>query len=56
MATTLQHSALGTVKGKAGDGVTQYLGIKYGQLKTRFSQATLPEYTGNDTIDATKYG
>ena len=54
MAAPLEHPNLGTLQGKAADGATQYLGIKYGHLKDRFAEATLAETS--DTTDATKYG
>jgi len=54
MAASIEHTTLGKIQGKSSDGVTQYLGIKYGHLKDRFAEATMAEPTG--TTDATKIG
>ncbi|KAJ5690785.1 hypothetical protein N7462_005177 [Penicillium macrosclerotiorum] len=56
MATTLQTSTLGQIRGKSGDGVTQYLGIKYANLKNRFADAELIESRGSGTLDGTRDG
>lgn len=53
---TLQHPYLGKVQGKAGDGVVQYLGIKYGHLKDRFAEAVMETYDTESTKTATKVG
>lgn len=54
MAATIEHTNLGKIQGKSSNGVTQYLGIKYGYLKDRFAEATMAEPTA--TTDATKIG
>jgi len=54
MAATLEHASLGKIQGKPGDGVTQYLGVKYGHLEDRFAEAVPAEPSG--MIDATKFG
>ncbi|GAB7342728.1 hypothetical protein MBLNU457_g0875t1 [Dothideomycetes sp. NU457] len=54
MAASIDHKNLGKIQGKSSDGVIQYLGIKYGQLKDRFAGATMAEPTG--PIDATTIG
>ena len=55
MAASIDHQTLGTkIQGKSSNGVTQYLGIKYGHLKNRFAEATMAEPTGD--MDATKLG
>ncbi|GAM86383.1 hypothetical protein ANO11243_043970 [Dothideomycetidae sp. 11243] len=55
MAALLDHSTIGKIQGIAGDGVTQYLGVKYGVLADRFAEAKLPDYAHKSTIDATKH-
>jgi len=57
MATHLKHQSLGEVHGKDGDGVVQYLGIKYATVKDRFALSQLfdPSST-NGIIDGTKLG
>ncbi|KAF4547612.1 Carboxylesterase-like protein 8 [Elsinoe fawcettii] len=55
MAATISHPIIGKVQGKAGDGVTQYLGIKYGNLENRFSTATPVKYDSSSTLDATHH-
>ncbi|KAM6527605.1 hypothetical protein FALCPG4_008660 [Fusarium falciforme] len=52
----LNHPALGQVQGKYGKGVIQYLGLKYGSLTNRFSEAKLVEYDGTSKINATRHG
>ncbi|KAJ5371402.1 uncharacterized protein N7496_007494 [Penicillium cataractarum] len=56
MATTLSTSKLGQIRGKSGDGVTQYLGIKYATLENRFADAQLIEERQGDVLDATVDG
>ncbi len=52
---TLQHPDLGEVKGNAGDGVEQYLGIPFATLKDRLSPPELKtHYDG--VIEATRFG
>ncbi|KAF6832413.1 carboxylesterase [Colletotrichum musicola] len=40
----IQHPAIGTVKGKASDGVAQFLGIKYAALDNWLDNAKLVQY------------
>lgn len=56
MSTTLSTTKLGQIQGKSGDGVTQYLGIKYATLEDRFADAQLIEERHGDVLDATKDG
>lgn len=56
MSTTITTSKLGQIRGKSGDGVTQYLGIKYATLKDRFADAQLIEERHGDMLDATTDG
>lgn len=53
MSQTLSTS-FGTFKGRKGDGVTQYRGIRYACVR---DQLSVPELvTEYGTIDATRYG
>ena len=55
MAATLSHPDLGKVQGKPGEGVIQYLGIKYASVENRLAPPELiQQYSG--TIDGTKLG
>lgn len=56
MSATITTSNLGQIRGKAEDGVTQYLGIKYATLKDRFADAQLVEERQEDILDATADG
>jgi carboxylesterase type B len=56
MSTIITTSNLGQIRGKSGDGVTQYLGIKYATLKDRFADAQLVEERHGDILDATADG
>lgn len=56
MTTIITTSKLGQIRGKPGDGVTQYLGIKYATLENRFADAQLIEERQGDILDATKDG
>jgi hypothetical protein len=56
MPTTISTTKLGQIRGKSGDGVTQYLGIKYATLANRFADAQLIEERHGDVLDATKDG
>ncbi|KAH7138013.1 carboxylesterase-like protein [Dendryphion nanum] len=55
MATTLKTS-FGEFRGKAGDGVVQYLGVKYANLKDRLAAPTEIEQYGSEVVDATQFG
>lgn len=46
----------GEFKGKAGDGVVQYLGVKYATLKDRLATPVEIESYGSDVVDATQFG
>ena len=57
MAAQIKHQKLGQIQGRLGDGVVQFLGIKYATLKDRFAGSELVEYDGaQSVIDATKLG
>ena len=56
MAAYFVHQSLGKIRGRQGDGVVQFLGIKYASLKDRFAASELFEHTGQDIIDGTKLG
>ncbi|OQD69775.1 hypothetical protein PENPOL_c002G10596 [Penicillium polonicum] len=56
MASTLKTTFLGKIHGKTEKGVTQYLGIKYANLKNRLADAELIEQSLEATIDATNNG
>jgi carboxylesterase type B len=57
MAAHLKHRRLGQIQGKQGDGVVQFLGIKYATVKDRFAGSELVEYgSGESMIDATNLG
>jgi carboxylesterase type B len=57
MSAHLKHQKLGQIQGKQGDGVVQFLGIKYATVKDRFAGSELVEYgNGESVIDATNLG
>jgi hypothetical protein len=56
MAALLDHPEIGEIQGKAGDGVTQFLGIQYATLRDRLAKAELVESYGRRGIDASKLG
>ncbi|CAI7573943.1 unnamed protein product [Penicillium viridicatum] len=56
MVSTLKTTFLGEIHGKTENGVTQYLGIKYANLKNRLADAELIEQNLEATIDATNDG
>ncbi len=57
MASTLDHPSLGKIQGKGGDGVVQFLGIKYASIKDRFATSEVFGYNAkSETIDGTKPG
>ena len=57
MTTTLKHQSLGEIRGVQGDGVVQFLGIKYASLKDRFATSEILNYEpGSSVLDATKLG
>jgi hypothetical protein len=57
MSAHLKHQKLGQIQGKQGDGVVQFLGIKYATVKDRFAGSELVEYgSGESVIDATNLG
>ncbi|KAJ5159476.1 uncharacterized protein N7482_006480 [Penicillium canariense] len=56
MATIITTSRLGQIQGRTRDGLTQYLGIKYANLKNRLADAELIEERQGDLLDATADG
>jgi len=57
MLPHLKHQKLGQIQGKQGDGVVQFLGIKYATVRVRFAGSELIEYgNGESVIDATNLG
>ena len=55
MTTTIK-TAFGEFRGKKGDAVTQYRGIKYASLKDQLAVPTMVEQYGSEVVDATKFG
>lgn len=49
------HPSIGEVIGNEKENITQFLGIKYGLLKDRFSVSQPVHYNGTG-INATKFG
>lgn len=54
--TVLTTTSLGDIRGSTADGVTQFLGIKYANLKDRFADAELVEQRTGGVLDATTDG
>ncbi|KAH8675161.1 Alpha/Beta hydrolase protein [Ilyonectria robusta] len=54
--TILNHPILGDVQGSLGNGVFQFLGIKYASLENRFSEPQDVEHSGQAPIVATRHG
>lgn len=53
MSAVLQTTSLGEIHGKDDNGVTQYLGIKYANLKNKLADAELVESREGGVLDAT---
>ncbi|KFX98663.1 hypothetical protein O988_04247 [Pseudogymnoascus sp. VKM F-3808] len=56
MTEAIQHPSLGTIVGKAGDGIVEFLGVKYASLADRLADPQLLSNYHGDKIDATKTG
>lgn len=56
MSIQLAHPRLGKVLGKSKHNVSQFLGIQYATLEHRLADATLPEHSASDELNATRYG
>jgi len=56
MTTILATRHLGDIRGKTLEDVTQFLGVKYANLKNRFADAELIEERKGDVLDATADG
>ena len=54
--TSSIETQLGICTGKNGDGVVQYLGIKYASLEDQMSAPNLLHGYGAEIVDATKFG
>ncbi|KAH7393872.1 putative carboxylesterase [Phaeosphaeria sp. MPI-PUGE-AT-0046c] len=55
MAAVL-HTTLGSFAGKKGEGVTQYLGIKYASVKDQLAGPEIVQMYGGGVVDASRYG
>jgi hypothetical protein len=55
MTATLKTS-FATFKGKKGDGVVQYLGVKYASLQDQISPPDMMIAYGTGVADATQFG
>lgn len=55
MAAILK-TALGDFRGKKGDGVTQYLGIKYANVKDQLAAPEPFAGYGEGVVNASRYG
>jgi len=55
MEHSIQHPRLGEVRGLLEDGVKQFRGIKFANLKDRFASPEIKEDYGGK-IDATRHG
>jgi hypothetical protein len=53
---TKVRTYLGEFKGKNGDGVVQYLGIKFASVKDQLSGPEMMLDYGFDNVDATEFG
>ena len=56
MATSTIRTDFGTFIGKKGDGVVQFLGIKYAELEDQLSGPRIYRSYGKDVVDATSFG
>lgn len=54
--TTFEHPSLGPICGKAGDGLTQFLGLKYASLRDRLAEPEMITEAHEKAINATKIG
>lgn len=55
MAAILK-TKIGSFEGKRGDGVVQYLGIKYARLGDQLAAPELVQDYGSEVVDASRYG
>ncbi|KAJ4179562.1 hypothetical protein NW767_014598 [Fusarium falciforme] len=56
MAESLSHPLIGNITGSLGDGVIQYLGVRYATIANRLAPPELVQRYPNGTVDATKLG
>lgn len=54
--STVLKTRFGEFRGKNGNGVVQYLGIKYAALKDQLSIPEMIDSYGSDVVDATVFG
>lgn len=54
--TTFEHPSLGPICGQAGDGLTQFLGLKYASLRDRLAEPEMVIESHEKAINATKIG
>ncbi|OAP54791.1 esterase/lipase [Fonsecaea erecta] len=52
---TVEHPSIGSVKGREGDGVYQFLGVQYATLADRLAEAQVKS-TYESPVDATSHG
>ena len=55
-AMTTLKTNIGEFRGKKGDGVEQYLGIKYASLKDQLAAPEIFSSYGEEVVDATEFG
>lgn len=56
MTETIKHPLIGAIVGRAGDGIIQFLGVKYASLTNRLAEPQLLSNYDGEEIDATKKG
>jgi len=56
MATTIVKTGFGQFRGRKGDAVTQYRGIKYATLKDQLAVPHMVESYGESIVDAVEFG
>ncbi|KAK6385818.1 uncharacterized protein PV06_07234 [Exophiala oligosperma] len=52
---TINHPTIGQIKGRDGDGVTQFLGVQYATLENRLAEAQVKS-SYSTPVDATAHG
>jgi carboxylesterase type B len=52
---TIDHPLMGTVVGRDGDGVEQFLGVRYATLEDRLAESRIRS-TYQSPLDATRHG
>jgi carboxylesterase type B len=54
--SSLLKTNVGTFRGKHGDGVVQFLGIRYASLEDQLSMPEMVTAYREDVVDATGFG